>query len=188
MRFSDAVLSWAERWKPLADWLTAMGTLGAVITAVWLSRRDGALRLYITTDLALEFDSDSQPQLAVACSVQNRGDREVTIIDYGYQVWPGRSSPLMIQSLPGTRGTIPGCRLRHGDLARCVTPFDAFLQYLHAEGLTASRWKIRRLRMHVRTAFGDVVRRRIGGRLRKELLARASLLDSVPQVDRSALP
>jgi hypothetical protein len=189
MSTTESLLHLAETWKPLADWLTAIGTVGAVIAAMWLARREGALRLRITTDLVLEFDDNSQPQLGVACSVQNRGNRDVTVIDYGYQLWAWRSTPLMIQSLPGTRGTLAGSGLRHGDLARCVHTLDAFLRYLHDERLTRSRWKIWRLRMHVRTSFGDVVRRRIGTRLREELLARAALGDAVAQDgDSSTLP
>jgi hypothetical protein len=189
MNIAEPVLQFAERWKPLAEWFTAIGTVGAVIVAVWLARRESALRLHLTTDLLLEFDENSQPKLSVACSVQNRGERLVTLIDYGFQLWPWRSSPLMIQDLPGSRGILAGCGLRHGDLARVVHTLDAVLRYLHDEGLTASRWKIWRIRMHVRTAFGDVVRRRIGKRLRNELLARAALADAVDQEgDSSTLP
>jgi hypothetical protein len=177
----EYLLHLAERWKPIADWLTAVGTVSAVIVSLWLASRANKQRLRISAELVLEFNAGSaEPELWVTCSAQNRGAPEVMITDYGFQLWPWRSAPLLLTQPPDVRGSFAPIVLPYGGTTRVVQPLESFVGMLRGEGLISSHWKIFRLRMYVRTSLGKVTRKRVGARLRREL---AALSPVAPLVD-----
>lgn len=72
----------------LADWLSAIGTTGAVIVALWLARREHSMRLKISAGIRLLItpgDSREKPPEFLVIRVVNVGIRTATISAIGWR-------------------------------------------------------------------------------------------------------
>ena len=71
-------------WSMLAEWLGAVGTVSAVIVALWLALRAGRVRLKLRVEV-YRLEGDPKPR-AIIWSVTNTGDRRVTIEQVGFRI------------------------------------------------------------------------------------------------------
>jgi hypothetical protein len=158
----DAIVAAAERFSHffaprLPEWLTAIGTIGAAVSAVWLGLRDRAIRLSVAAGLASLEGAAAEiygnPR-AIVVDLANRGTRRAVVNgaywEVGWRWW--RPEPVPILS-PGT-GSWP-LRIESGDGSIIVLPFNDLLRTL----LPACQDRgTRRVRLYVHTATGKEFR------------------------------
>jgi hypothetical protein len=84
-----AVLSHEETWKfinTFAPWLSAVGTISAVITSLYLARKSRRIHLKVDAGLRTLVQQGSPAKEYVAITVVNRGDRAATIQSIGWKI------------------------------------------------------------------------------------------------------
>jgi hypothetical protein len=179
---ADPIRDFLEHWKPVADWLVGLGTVGTVVVSLWLARRDSRTRLQVSAEtyLALFRPQEPHAQHQVTITIVNEGLRPVAIDSFGYQVWP-HSRPRILPLVGAAEGDPRSTALTHGQQTRFSQPLEPWLDGAIEAGLADSWWKILRLRVVVRTTLGHIETRRVGTRLRDALHRRLGQLSIPPR-------
>jgi hypothetical protein len=154
-----------------APWLSAFGTIAAVIVSLYLAFKSRRLNLKVTANLTTIQDEDTVMGDYVTISVVNVGNREVTITGIGWSLPFKKTKLVIIPGAPKYSTKIPA-RLRDGeeaDFFMSAKPGPAeqdwipkLKQYLG----WAPRLKVRFLRAHVRTSVGKTFTTRLGRHVR----------------------
>lgn len=165
-----------ELWKfinTFAPWFSALGSLAAVITALYLARRERTVDLKITAGVRVVAAPPQSPEWCVYVEVVNRGRRRAVVdgivwrlprllSEYEY-AWIPAANPLSAQ-IPST--------LEDGARARFVGPLAGFTT--HFRDVVGTGWtrhiKARLLRVAVTTSTGWRFERRVEKGLRKALI------------------
>lgn len=127
--------TWYDFWtRVLPDWLSGVGTVGAVIVALWLARRGNSVRLRVVPKIAFPVGGIARQPHRLCIEVTNLSTFPVTITEVGvlYQSTTSRGQlvqPLLYggESLPhrlAARTSVtayadPGA-LRGNHLVRCA--------------------------------------------------------------------
>lgn len=173
--------SWYGFWtRILPDWLTSIGTVGAVITAIVFSRRDNQIRLRIRAGVRVIVapgEREPSPDF-LSIEVVNLGRRQATLINLGWEFgWPWAKRHA-VQSLDprtplGQLSKIP-TTLSDGQSANYFMPLNDWLatnSHLLLDVGLLWRWLwCRLMKACVYTSTGDIFRCHIEGSLRSALL------------------
>jgi len=168
-----------ELWRfinTFAPWFSALGTLAAVATALYLARRERTVDLHVTAGVRVVAAPPQPPERFVTVEVVNRGRRRA-IVDgiiwklprlfsegYDYQ-WIPAENLYFPERIPAT--------LEDGDRVRFGAPVAGFIE-MWEDVAGSSGWlrhiKVRFLRIVVTTSTGLSFQRRIEKGLREELM------------------
>jgi hypothetical protein len=128
---TDCVLHWLEHFKPLWDFLTAIGawlgaiaTFAAVVVSLWLATRSERVRLRGAAAILHVFAGDgSPPEEFVGITAVNLGDRPVTINSVGWRIgrWKWKRYCIQVFDGPATSDQYP-IELAHGKEAKFMIP------------------------------------------------------------------
>jgi hypothetical protein len=162
-------------WKfinTFAPWFSALGSLAAVITALYLARTERTVDLKITAGVRVVAAPPQNPEKCVYVEVVNRGRRRAIVdsilwrlprpfSEYEYVWIPSANS--LSERIPAT--------LEDGQRARFIGPLEGFTaNFLEVVGTGwTRRIKARLLRVAVTTSTGRRFERRIEKGLRKAL-------------------
>jgi hypothetical protein len=117
-----------ETWKfinTFAPWLSAVGTLSAVATSLWLAQRDRRIRLAVRASLRIQLLRGGGPghgDRFLSVNVVNRGRRAATISGIGWRF----GLPRRHEFLADHQGTTLPAKLEDGDEAEFLFPLDQF--------------------------------------------------------------
>ena len=118
-----------ETWRfinTFAPWLSAVGTLAAVATSLWLAQRDRRIRLAVRASLRIQFIRGGGPghgDRLVSVNVINRGRRAATVSGIGWRLGLLKRREFLVPDYQGT--TLPA-KLEDGDEAAFLFPLDQF--------------------------------------------------------------
>ena len=101
----------------LGSWLAGIGSLAAVIVALWLARRGTRVRLHSTVGLRVMIGGEVVHQECLQVSTTNLGDRPVVISTVAWRIGKGRNARHAIPLFSdGLSDRLPK-RLDHGETA-----------------------------------------------------------------------
>lgn len=118
-----------ETWKfinTFAPWLSAIGTLAAVATSLWLAQRDRRIRLAVRASLRIQFMRGGGPghgDRFVSVNVINRGRRTANVSGIGWRLGLVNRREFLVPDYQGS--TLPA-KLEDGDEAAFLFPLDQF--------------------------------------------------------------
>ena len=149
-----------------APWLSAFGTLAAVVTSLYLARRADRIRLRLAIGiriLAVQGGGSGHGTELVFLTITNTGRRSVTITHLFWKPLPWRKSGILWVAPQNAYSSSFPITLNDGEAANYASPIDEFRQKFssHAEKLFAGMAGAVRLfltRMCVSTSSGEVYR------------------------------
>jgi hypothetical protein len=165
-----------------SGWLSALGTLLAVIVSLWLARRDSSVRLKVHVGIRKIFverkiyERPAEEPDFLLIAVTNVGRRVVTVTGL---LWKNRLVPrLWVFQMPGEAplsAQLP-IRLQDGDEADFAMPLSGLAAVNESADFKALIPRpriltIRFLRMLVRTSTGELIASPLEKELRKWFLA-----------------
>ena len=111
-------------WVAIGTWVAGLGTIAAVIVALYLARRSEKVRLQVHVGLRQVILGDGSAfQRHVAISVTNRGERPVTINSVGWAVGKRKQRRVAIQPVSGPHTSQYPIELAHGKGANFMVSF-----------------------------------------------------------------
>lgn len=147
-------------WKfvnTFAGWLSAVGTIAAVIVALYLARRDKMIRLDIVAQMMKRLVPGRPPEDYVTVLIRNLNPRS-TLVTHVYWRNPLSRRSTLVQEFGGKlRNDLPR-RLADGDEALLSIPLDDFEQNLKEFKsilFPFPRLKIRFLKVGAITSVGE---------------------------------
>jgi hypothetical protein len=112
-------------WVAVGTWLSSIGTIAAVIAALYLARRGEDVRLSVQVGLMEVVIGDGSPfQEHVGISVTNLGERPVTVNTVGWAIGRGKKRRFAIQPLNSPHSAQYPIELAHGKSASFLVSFD----------------------------------------------------------------
>jgi hypothetical protein len=178
-----------ETWRfinTFAPWLSAMGSLSAVITALYLAQRDRRLNVRVRASIRIQFFVGGGPGHGdefVSVNVVNKGQRPARIARIFWRVGIMKTSTFFhtVPTAPGS-STLP-TKLEDGDEAAFIYPIDAFFAgFLEGRPRNAfgrlSRLQSFFMRVQVSTSTGRVFSARISRDMQREVVRRLREQDS----------
>lgn len=118
-----------ETWRfinTFAPWLSALGTLAAVATALYLAYHDRRINLAVRASLRIQFIRGGGPghgDRFVSVNVINRGRRRATVSGIGWRLGLLKQREFLV---PDYRGPTIPAKLEDGDEAAFLFPLDQF--------------------------------------------------------------
>jgi hypothetical protein len=111
-------------WVAIGTWVAGLGTLAAVIVALFLAIRIEKVRLKVHVGLRVVALGDGSPfQRHLAISVTNLGERPVTIDTVGWAVGERKRRRFAIQPVSGPFTSQYPIELAHGKMASFMVSF-----------------------------------------------------------------
>ena len=112
-------------WVAVGTWFSGIGTIAAVIAALYLARRGEDVRLNIGVGLMEVVIGDGSPfQEHVGINVTNLGERPVTVNTVGWAIGKGKTRRFAIQPLNSPHSAQYPIALAHGKSASFLVSFD----------------------------------------------------------------
>lgn len=160
-----------------APWFSALGTISAVVTALYLAQRDRRVNLRARASLRVQFIVGGGPghgERFVSINVSNRGRRPATITGLGFRIRGVQRGELLPSSPMGSKIPI---KLEDGDEAAYLYPLDVFcgglFQAMPAEAFRPfPALRLRTAQAIVATSVGRAFYATFSKDLQRELLAR----------------
>lgn len=152
---------WRFVLEQLTDWLTAIGTFGAVILTLYLARRDARVSLELAAGhrLLMPPPLGEQPEEQLMLSVVNVGRRPATIEHVGWRFgrfrWFGAQFAVQRLNFNNPIGQRVPVTLQDGERWSYLEPFDAWAEHVTKDTLKPlTQRKARRIYFHVVTSTG----------------------------------
>lgn len=173
-----------ESWRfvnSFAPWLSAVGTLTAVVVALYLSQRDRRIHLRVRASLRVRFFRDGgqgSGDRFVSINISNRGRRATSVTALAFKfptVCRGEMLP------PPAEGSPLPVKLEDGDEAAYLYPLEAFCAGVFAtippeSFMPAPAIRLRLARCIVATSHGRAFLAPFTKDLRRELAERIGSL------------
>jgi len=168
-----------------AGWFSALGTIAAVVVALYFARQDKRIRLRVNAGHRIVVAPDSEgphPEYLVM-GATNVGHREAQITGLGWRI--GFFRKRFFEQAPmwndGISSPLPS-RLRDGDEARYYFPLSGETRWLPDFAqkmlLPRAKWNLRCARVRVFTSVGKVFEAPLEPGLRRRLVKFTSNLPS----------
>jgi hypothetical protein len=162
-----------------ADWFSALGTIGAVIVALYLAGQDKRIRLRVSAghrELVSQGLKGPPPQY-LTIRVTNVGHREVQVTGIGWRIGLFKKSyaqqTIMVD---GVSSTLP-VRLRDGEEAVYYIPlFDEMNwlgRFIEKMLSPALRWRLRFTYVRIFTSVGKVFEEPLEQGMKRRIIAHA---------------
>ncbi|MGI9073719.1 MAG: hypothetical protein ACR2JB_20940, partial [Bryobacteraceae bacterium] len=112
-------------WCVICAWVSGIGALTAVVTALYLRRRVEKVRLNAHAGLRVVILGDGSPfQRHLAISATNLGERPVTVNSVGWVIGKGKKKRYALQTVSGPHTRQYPVELAHGKTADFLVSFD----------------------------------------------------------------
>ena len=167
-----------ETWRfinTFAPWLSALGTISAVIVSLYLATKNRRLDLKVTASVQTLVHAGMPTRDYVTISVVNLGGREATIMAIGWQFGLLRKKHLFqLPGLPIFSTKLPA-RLRDGESANFfmpTTPEPSSVEWVPMMKQHLGRWprlSVLSLKAEVATSVGKTFRVRVHRNVRNLL-------------------
>ena len=107
----------------IGTWIAAIGTVGAVITSLWLSFNSNKVKLKIDTSASILIHPSIQERgMHCIITISNIGTRPVTIKGIGWEIQRGNEKKNFIQmTWTTTKGNLP-LFLQEGEVTDVIIP------------------------------------------------------------------
>jgi hypothetical protein len=113
-----------QLWNVIGTWLASIGTIAAVIVALYLARRVEKVRLKVYVGLVDVLMGDGSPiQPHLGFKVTNLGERPVTINSIGWAIGKGKKRRVAVQTVSGPFTHAYPAELSHGKSADFMVSF-----------------------------------------------------------------
>lgn len=145
-----------------ADWFSALGTIGAVIVALYLARQDKRIRLRVSAGhrIIVSPGIKGDPPQYLAIRITNVGHRDVQVTGIGWRIGMFRkfyADQTIISD--GLSSTLP-VRLRDGDEACYYIPLfsdiDWLKEFIQKMLQPNFKWRLRFTYVRIYTSIGRV--------------------------------
>jgi hypothetical protein len=168
-----------QLWEVIGVWVSGIGTVGAVIVALWLARNQGRVRLSVTAGHRL-LVARGEKHTPDYCSIRvvNTGLRPARITSIGWEIGRGRNKGYLYQifGFPGF-DDVPK-DLQEGQDANFMVPFRAYgnekdwIRTFPQEviGDRNPERAVRQVKVVVNTSTGQAFKARIERGLQERLL------------------
>lgn len=114
-----------QLWVAAGTWVSSIGTVAAVITALYLAKRVENVHLNVQVGLLQVVIGDGSPfQEYVGINVTNLGERPVTVNSVGWAIGKGKKRKFAIQPLYSPHSAQYPIELAHGKSANFLVSFD----------------------------------------------------------------
>ena len=112
-------------WMTVGTWVSSIGTIAAVISALYLAKRIENVHLNVQVGLMQVVIGDGSGfQEHVGISVTNLGERPVTVNTVGWAIGKGKKRKFAIQPLYSPHSAQYPIELAHGKCASFLVSFD----------------------------------------------------------------
>jgi hypothetical protein len=169
--------SWSELLKSLPEWLTAIGTLLAVIVALYLARRDRSIRCIAESTIYVLIDSANVDAASehVTITVTNIGTRVFTLGGVSWRLGLFKRQNYFLIPPPNQYSSRIPVKLSDGEQASFHFPIAHFRDRDRPTLLTNAPKRFRRFwllftRLLVHTTTGQTFAFRVHKSIRQELL------------------
>ena len=113
-------------WVAIGTWLSAIGTLAAVVVALYLSLHTKRIKLRLRAGrYEIILGNGLRTEKVVSFEVVNLGDRNVTIVSGGWAVGKGEKRKYCIQPVSGMNTSQYPIELAHGKSAHFMVSLMA---------------------------------------------------------------
>lgn len=159
-----------------APWFSALGTISAVIVALYLARRDKQIRLHIAAGhrVILSQGQEGPPPQYLAIRITNIGYRDVLITGIGWRIGLFKKS-YAVQTIPrdGISSALP-IRMQDGDEACYYLPLfsdtEWLKQFIQKMLFPSLQWNLNFTYVQVFTSVGKVFEAPIECGLKKRII------------------
>lgn len=126
-----------QLWRTIGTWIASLGTISAVLTALWLARRTEKVRLKVY--VGLRHRMGSQTEECLSAMVTNLGERPVNVVGWDWTIGKGTSKKQLGMLPPPSSSPDQFPRLiEHGGTAWFMVSFveypawiNEFREHLH---------------------------------------------------------
>jgi hypothetical protein len=132
----------------IGTWIAAIGTVGAVITSLWLSYNSNKIKLQIMASSRIIIDS-LEVDRPVICNINivNIGNKAATVNLIGWEIKRGKIKRSFYQSANGTIGDKTPITLLEGNEANIIIEFNGKNPWItqmakHTQGFRAEDLKV----------------------------------------------
>ncbi|MFW2072624.1 hypothetical protein ACG9Y7_04075 [Acinetobacter gerneri] len=114
-------------WSMIGTWLASIGTIAAVITSLYLARKNDKINLLVTSDIVFLFgysknyEEDSDKYINI--EIVNNGNKPVTIQNVGWQMTKGKA--FVVPFNPNPLTTQLPKMINYGEVARWAIEVSA---------------------------------------------------------------
>lgn len=156
-----------------APWLSALGTVSAVLVSLWLARRDYKVRLKIYVYINSFLNENKENLEYLAIEIFNIGRREVQISGIVWQIGCLRKRHLVQFIIKNSISSSLPIKLKDGEAASYYLPLDNWIKS-EAVKLTHNITELNFIRLQVTTTVQDIfttkIHKNLKERLKKELI------------------
>jgi hypothetical protein len=158
-----------------AGWLSALGTIAAVITALYLSRKEHRVNLEVSAGVRIFFGQGVPQQKYLYVEVVNIARRPATVTTVCWTAGPFRKQQYWWDVPQNRFSSVLPVTLVDGETARWMMPLEElpanFAEIAGAElsGLSR-RMRVRSVKVTVSTSTGEDFHSRLGKDLREKFL------------------
>ena len=151
-----------ELYNSFSNWLSAIGTLAAVIISLYLARRSGRPRASISVGhrIVIILGDKRMPPEVIVFRIVNTGDRTIRVTNIGWRIglWKKRYA---IQGYDEAQSSPLPVELSHGQEASWTVPLDAreepWLQYFSHKMMKPNLWlSCATIKAQFHTSVGEV--------------------------------
>ena len=149
-------------YNSFSNWLSAIGTLAAVIISLYLARRSGKPRASVSVGhrLIIRSGDKGKPPEVIIFRIVNTGDRTIRVTNIGWRIglWKERYA---IQGYDETQSSPLPVELTHGQEASWTVPLDSreepWLQYFSQKMMKPNFWlSCATIKAQFHTSVGEV--------------------------------
>ncbi len=179
---------WWDLVNGLANWLAALGTIGAVIVALYLARAQSRIRLKVEASsvLVLNPGQTGTPPGYCQVSVTNKSQRVARVTQIGWRVGFFRKQ-YMVQLFDGSMSSKLPIDLTDGQEARWLIPYADKQSWLEkfSEDFLLPHWRIKlpTVRVLVFTSLGGNFDAKLNHSLTKRLAETCKQLSKRPSAN-----
>lgn len=151
-----------ELYNFFSNWLSAIGTLAAVIISLYLARRSGRPRASVSVGhrIVILSGDKRKPLEVIVFRIVNIGDRTIRITNIGWRIglWKKRYA---IQRYDEAQSSPLPVELAHGQEASWTVPLDArdepWLQYFSQKMMKPNLWlSCATIKAQFHTSVGEI--------------------------------
>jgi hypothetical protein len=151
-----------ELYNSFSNWLSAIGTLAAVIVSLHLARRSGRPRAAVSVGhrLVVTQGDRGKPPEVIVFRIVNTGDRTIRVTNIGWRIGLLKKRHAM-QLYDQKQSSVLPVELAHGQEASWTVPLDAreepWLQYFASKMMKPNLWlSCATIKAQFHTSVGEV--------------------------------
>jgi len=164
----------------IGTWIAAIGTVGAVITSLWLASSNNKVKLKISANTSfLVIPGVSGYTEVCLINIANIGTRPIKINNIGWYIGKGKKKIQLIQNINGsTTGTIPKTLMEHEDISIDIAFVNNNVNWIADMAQVAKGYDINTLQVVVTTNIGKTFKAKAGESLINSIKEKKKELES----------